>query len=169
MSFLRHEKSIDPMWGWENAGAGVAPTPALIGLAEFQLAIPWRVALQVEFLFRGYTRVGLTSSSPTPPKDSQINALSQLQALHITPPARFRHCTTRMRSNAIEAGVLDGRVARAILMQQSLDLFGKAEMTLMNKGTDYHAALNVEISHLRIGFLKIISTKIFCGVEARQS
>jgi hypothetical protein len=26
--------------------AGVAPAPALIGLAEFQLAIPWRDALQ---------------------------------------------------------------------------------------------------------------------------
>jgi Fic family protein len=35
----------------------------------------------------------------------------------------------------------NGRVARAILMQQCLDLFGKADMTLMNKGTDYYAAL----------------------------
>jgi hypothetical protein len=35
----------------------------------------------------------------------------------------------------------NGRVARAILMQQCLDLFGKADMTLMNKGADYYAAL----------------------------
>ena len=35
----------------------------------------------------------------------------------------------------------NGRVARAILMQQCLDLFGRADMTLMNKGTDYYAAL----------------------------
>ncbi len=35
----------------------------------------------------------------------------------------------------------NGRVARAILMQQCLDLFGRADMTLMNKGADYYAAL----------------------------
>ena len=35
----------------------------------------------------------------------------------------------------------NGRVARAILMQQCLDLFGKADMTLMNKGSEYYAAL----------------------------
>lgn len=35
----------------------------------------------------------------------------------------------------------NGRVARAILMQQSLDLFDKADMTLMNKGAVYYAAL----------------------------
>lgn len=35
----------------------------------------------------------------------------------------------------------NGRVARAILMQQCLDLFGKADMTLMNKGADYYSAL----------------------------
>jgi Fic/DOC family len=35
----------------------------------------------------------------------------------------------------------NGRVARAILMQQCLDLFGKADMTLLNKGADYYAAL----------------------------
>ena len=45
MSFLRHGKSIDPMSGRKNAGAGVAPAPALIGLDEFQLAIPRRVGL----------------------------------------------------------------------------------------------------------------------------
>jgi hypothetical protein len=46
MSFLRHEKSIDPTFRRANAGAGVVPAPALIGLDEFQLAIPWRDALQ---------------------------------------------------------------------------------------------------------------------------
>ena len=35
----------------------------------------------------------------------------------------------------------NGRVARALLMQQCLDLFGKADMSLMNKGGDYYAAL----------------------------
>jgi hypothetical protein len=35
----------------------------------------------------------------------------------------------------------NGRVARAILMQQCLDLFGKADMTMMNKGAEYYAAL----------------------------
>lgn len=35
----------------------------------------------------------------------------------------------------------NGRAARAILMQQCLDLFGNADMTLMNKGADYYAAL----------------------------
>ena len=34
-----------------------------------------------------------------------------------------------------------GRVARSILMQQCLDLFGKADMALMNKGAAYYAAL----------------------------
>jgi Fic family protein len=35
----------------------------------------------------------------------------------------------------------NGRVARSILMQQCLDLFGKADMALMNKGAAYYAAL----------------------------
>lgn len=35
----------------------------------------------------------------------------------------------------------NGRVARAILMQQCLDLFGKADMTLLNKGAAYYDAL----------------------------
>jgi hypothetical protein len=35
----------------------------------------------------------------------------------------------------------NGRVARAVLMQQCLDLFGKADMTLMNKGAEYYNAL----------------------------
>jgi len=35
----------------------------------------------------------------------------------------------------------NGRVARAILMQQCLDLFGRADMTLMSKGAEYYAAL----------------------------
>lgn len=35
----------------------------------------------------------------------------------------------------------NGRVARAILMQQCLDFFGKADMTLMSKGGEYYAAL----------------------------
>jgi fido (protein-threonine AMPylation protein) len=35
----------------------------------------------------------------------------------------------------------NGRVARAILMQQCLDLFGRADMALMSKGADYYAAL----------------------------
>jgi len=35
----------------------------------------------------------------------------------------------------------NGRVARALLMQQCLDLFGKADMALMNKGADYYTAL----------------------------
>lgn len=35
----------------------------------------------------------------------------------------------------------NGRVARALLMQQCLDLFGKADMTLMKKGAEYYAAL----------------------------
>jgi len=35
----------------------------------------------------------------------------------------------------------NGRVAKSILMQQCLDLFGKADMALMNKGAAYYAAL----------------------------
>ena len=35
----------------------------------------------------------------------------------------------------------NGRVARALLMQQCLDLFDKADMALMNKGADYYSAL----------------------------
>lgn len=35
----------------------------------------------------------------------------------------------------------NGRAARAILMQQCLDLFGRADLTLMNKGAEYYAAL----------------------------
>ena len=35
----------------------------------------------------------------------------------------------------------NGKVARALLMQQCVDLFGKADMTLMNKGADYYMAL----------------------------
>lgn len=35
----------------------------------------------------------------------------------------------------------NGRVARAVLMQQCLDLFGRADMSLMKKGADYYAAL----------------------------
>jgi Fic family protein len=35
----------------------------------------------------------------------------------------------------------NGRVARALLMQQCLDLFDKADMSLMNKGAEYYAAL----------------------------
>jgi hypothetical protein len=46
MSFLRHGKSIDPMSGWGNAGSRSSSLPpALIGLDEFQLAIPWRGGL----------------------------------------------------------------------------------------------------------------------------
>jgi fido (protein-threonine AMPylation protein) len=37
----------------------------------------------------------------------------------------------------------NGRVARAILMQQCLDLFGRADMSLMNKGADYYRALQM--------------------------
>jgi len=46
MSFLRHEESIDPMnvlFHWEQASGSL---PVLIGLDEFQPAIPWQVALQ---------------------------------------------------------------------------------------------------------------------------
>jgi Fic family protein len=35
----------------------------------------------------------------------------------------------------------NGRVACAVLMQQCLDFFGRADMALMNKGGDYYAAL----------------------------
>ena len=35
----------------------------------------------------------------------------------------------------------NGRAARAILMQQCLDLFGRADLSLMNKGADYYSAL----------------------------
>ena len=37
----------------------------------------------------------------------------------------------------------NGRVARAILMQQCVDLFGKADMSLMQKGREYYAALKL--------------------------
>jgi len=46
MSFLRHGESIDPMnalFLWEQASGSL---PVLIGLDEFQPAIPWQVALQ---------------------------------------------------------------------------------------------------------------------------
>jgi len=45
MSFLRHGKSIDPMWDWKTPGQELEPAPALIGLDEFRLAIPRRVGL----------------------------------------------------------------------------------------------------------------------------
>ena len=35
----------------------------------------------------------------------------------------------------------NGRTARAILMQQCLDLFGRADMSVMEKGARYYAAL----------------------------
>jgi Fic family protein len=35
----------------------------------------------------------------------------------------------------------NGRVARAVLMQQCLDLFGRADMSLMDKGGAYYSAL----------------------------
>lgn len=35
----------------------------------------------------------------------------------------------------------NGRTARAILMQQCLDLFGRANMSLLNRGRDYYSAL----------------------------
>jgi Fic family protein len=35
----------------------------------------------------------------------------------------------------------NGRVARAVLMQQCLDLFGRADMSLMDKGGSYYSAL----------------------------
>ena len=38
-------KSIDPMMGW-GAGSDVSAAPSLIVSMSFQLAIPWRVALQ---------------------------------------------------------------------------------------------------------------------------
>src|ERR1700758_3918215 len=44
--FLRHEKFIDPMGERKTPGQELPTAPALIGLDEFQLAIPWRVALQ---------------------------------------------------------------------------------------------------------------------------
>jgi hypothetical protein len=46
MSFLRHGKSIDPMWDWKTPGQELGPAPALIDLDEFRLAIPRRDALQ---------------------------------------------------------------------------------------------------------------------------
>jgi hypothetical protein len=50
----------------------------------------------------------------------------------------------------------NGRVARAILMQQCLDLFGKADMTLMNKGADYYAALKSADSANYLPLMEII-------------
>jgi len=51
MSFLRHGKSIDPMLELKNAGSrSCSLPPVLIGLDEFQLAIPWRFALQLSRL-----------------------------------------------------------------------------------------------------------------------
>ena len=43
MSFLRHGKSIDPMWDEKHWEQELCLPPALIGIDEFQLAIPWRV------------------------------------------------------------------------------------------------------------------------------
>ena len=61
MSFLRHGKSIDPMSGRENAGSRSSSLPpALIGLDEFQLAIPWRVVstrARLRFTNRGQCAV----------------------------------------------------------------------------------------------------------------
>jgi hypothetical protein len=46
MSFLRHGESIDPM-RFVPLGASLSDSlPVLIGLDEFQPAIPWQVALQ---------------------------------------------------------------------------------------------------------------------------
>ena len=47
----------------------------------------------------------------------------------------------------------NGRVARAILMQQCLDYFGRAQMSLMNRGALYYAALKTadggDFDHLK--------------------
>jgi hypothetical protein len=45
MSFLRHGKSVDPMWDEKHWEQQLRLPPALIGIDEFQLAIPWRVGL----------------------------------------------------------------------------------------------------------------------------
>jgi hypothetical protein len=46
MSFLRHGESIDPMVFYPAGSKRRCSLPALIGLDEFQPAIPWQVALQ---------------------------------------------------------------------------------------------------------------------------
>jgi len=47
MSFLRHGESIDPMTFVPLGASGRSGSlPVLIGLDEFQPAIPWQVALQ---------------------------------------------------------------------------------------------------------------------------
>ena len=44
----------------------------------------------------------------------------------------------------------NGRVARGLLMQQCLDLFGRADMSLMDKGASYYKALaDADLGHLR--------------------
>jgi hypothetical protein len=45
MSFLRHGESIDPMT-YSTGSKQSGSLPVLIGLDEFQPAIPWQVALQ---------------------------------------------------------------------------------------------------------------------------
>jgi hypothetical protein len=46
MSFLRHGESIDPMNVYATGSKQSGSLPVLIGLDEFQPAIPWQVALQ---------------------------------------------------------------------------------------------------------------------------
>ena len=45
MSFLRHGESIDPMT-YSTGSKQSGSLPVVIGLDEFQSAIPWQVALQ---------------------------------------------------------------------------------------------------------------------------
>lgn len=51
----------------------------------------------------------------------------------------------------------NGRVARALLMQQCIDLFGMADMTLMSKGAEYYEALAKADSEDYASLAEIIS------------
>ena len=92
MSFLRHGESIDPMnvlFHWEQASASL---PVLIGLDEFQPAIPWQVTLQQSLPpLRGPCTILQNTTSPyndlSTNGNNPLNSVSQHKgALHSGPP-----------------------------------------------------------------------------------
>ena len=99
MSFLRHGESIDPMnvlFHWEQAFGSL---PVLIGLDEFQPAIPWQVALQQSLppLRRPCT---ILQNKTSPYNDlsangnNPLNSVSQhTGALHLS-PLLWQPCTS---------------------------------------------------------------------------
>lgn len=61
----------------------------------------------------------------------------------------------------------NGRVARAILMQQCLDFFGRADMSLLQKGVEYYEALKDADKEFFEPLAQVIKPVV--GIEVRES